>query len=75
MTFSSEINICLDFAINIVDEPDEHISVQETEVSVPTRKRRIRRNLSEEDSNSVSLGEKVLRRSPLMKRDRRKSKN
>ena len=75
MTFSSEINICLDFAINIVDEPDERISVQETEVSVPTRKRRIRRNLSEEDSNSVSLGEKVLRRSPLMKRDRRKSKN
>ena len=25
------------FRINILDEPDEHISVQEIEVSVPTR--------------------------------------
>ena len=32
-------------------------------------------DLSEEDSNSVSLGEKAVRRSPLMKRGRRKSKN
>ena len=72
MTFSSEIDRCLDFGINIVDKPDERISVQEIEVSVPTRKRRIRRDLSEEDSNSFSLGEKAVRRSPLMKRDRRK---
>ena len=75
MTFSSETNRCLDFGINIVDEPDERISVQEIVVSVPTRKRRIRRDFSKEDSNSVSLGEKAVRRSPLMKRDRRKSKN
>ena len=75
MTFSSEINRCLDFGINIVDEPDERISVQEIVVSVPTRKRRIRRDFSKEDSNSVSLGEKAVRRIPLMKRDRRKSKN
>ena len=40
--------------INISDEPDEHISVQEIEVSVSTRKRRISDDLSEEDSNSVS---------------------
>ena len=46
MTFSSEINRYLDFGINIVDEPDERISVQEIEVSVPTRKRRIGRDLS-----------------------------
>ena len=70
MTFSSEINKCLDFGINIVDEPDERISVQEIEVSVPTRKRRISRDFSKEDSNSVSLGEKAVGRSPLMKRDR-----
>ena len=50
--------------INISDEPDEHISVQEIEVSVPTRKRRISDNLSEEDSNSVSR-EKAVRRRPL----------
>ena len=60
---------------SIVDEPDERISVQEIVVSVPTRKRRISRDFSKEDSNSVSLGEKAVRRSPLMKRDRRKSKN
>ena len=56
----------------IVDESDEHISV---EVSVLSRKRRISSDLSKEDSNSVSLGAKAVRRSPLMKRDRRKSKN
>ena len=55
MTFSSQIYRRLDFGINILDEPDEHISVQENEVSVPTRKRRISDALSEEDSNSVSL--------------------
>ena len=55
MTFSSQIYRRLDFGINILGEPDEHISVQENEVSVPTRKRRISDALSEEDSNSVSL--------------------
>ena len=55
MTFWGEIYRCLDFGINILDEPYKRISVQEIEVSVPTRKRRIRDDLSEEDSNSVSL--------------------
>ena len=55
MTFSNEIYKRLDFGINIFDEPDEHISVQEIEVSVATRKRRISDDLSQEDSNSVSL--------------------
>ena len=41
MTFSAAIYRRLDFGINILDEPDEHISVQEIEVSVPTCKRRI----------------------------------
>ena len=50
MTFSSEIYRRLDFGINILDEPDKRISVQEIEVSVPTRKRRISDDLSEEDS-------------------------
>ena len=54
MTFSREIYRRLDFGINILDEPDERISVQETEVSFPTCKRRISDDLSEEDSNSVS---------------------
>ena len=53
--FSSEIYRRLDFGINILDEPDEHISVQEIEVSVPTRTRRISDDLSEGDSNSASL--------------------
>ena len=55
MTFSREIYRRLDFGINILDEPDERISVQEIEVSFPTCKRRISDDLSEEDSNSVSL--------------------
>ena len=55
MTFSSEIYRRLNFGINILDEPDEHISVQEIEVSVATRKRRISDDLSQEDSNSVSF--------------------
>ena len=58
VSFSSEIYRSyrrLDFGINIVDEPDERISVQEIEVSVPTLKRRIGDDLSEEDSNSVSF--------------------
>ena len=54
MTFSHEIYKRLDFGINILDEPHERISVQEIEVSVPTCKRRISDDLSEEDSNSVS---------------------
>ena len=44
MTFSSKIYRSyrrLDFAINILGEPDERISVQEIEVSVATLKRRI----------------------------------
>ena len=56
MTFSSKIYRSyrrLDFGINILGEPDERISVQEIEVSVPTLKRRIGDDLSEEDSNSV----------------------
>ena len=55
MTFSNEIYRRLDFGINILDDSDEHISVQEIEVSVATRKRRITDDLSEEDSNSVFL--------------------
>ena len=55
MTFSNEIYKRLDFGINILDEPDEHISDQEIEVSVATRKRRISDDLSQEDSNSVSF--------------------
>ena len=54
-TFTSEIYRRLDFDINILDEADERISVQEIEVSIPARKRRISNDLSEEDSNSVSL--------------------
>ena len=49
MTFSSEIYRRLNFGINILDEPDEHISVQEIEVRVPTRKRSKSEDLSEED--------------------------
>ena len=55
MPFSGAIYRRLDFGINILDEPDEHISVQEIEVSVPTRTRRISDDLSEGDSNSASL--------------------
>ena len=62
----SEIYRRVDFGINMLDEPDERISVEEIEVSVPTRERRISHDLSEEDSNSVSLGEKAARRSPLI---------
>ena len=43
MIFLSEIYSRLDFGINILGEPDEPISVQEVEASVPTRKRRISR--------------------------------
>ena len=57
MTFTSEIYRRLDFGINILDEPDERISFQEIEVSIPARKRRISNDLSEEDSNSVSSRE------------------
>ena len=54
------------FRHRYLDEPDEHISVQEIEVSVPTRKRRISDDLSEEDSNSVSLVRNMaVRSSPL----------
>ena len=49
--------------------------MQENEVSVPTRKRRTSDDSSEKDSNSVSLCEKAVRISPLMKRNKRKSKN
>ena len=53
MTFSSEIYRRLDFGINILDEPDEHISVQNIEVSVPTRKRRISDDLFEEETDET----------------------
>ena len=62
--------------VQYLDEPDQHISSQEIEVSVPTRKRRISDDLSEEDSNSVSLVRKSWEEVRLiMKRNRRKSKN
>ena len=42
MTNRREIYRCLDFGINILDEPNECIfPVQEIEVGIPTRKRRI----------------------------------
>ena len=68
MTFSREIYRRLDFGINILDEPDERISVQEIEVSVPTRKRRISDDLSEEDSNSVSSWESRKKKSAYEKK-------
>ena len=80
MIFSSEIYWSyrrLDFGINILDEPDEHISVKEIEVSVPTLKRRIGDDLSE-DWTQIKFcfpREKAVRRSPLVKRNRRKSRN
>ena len=55
MTFTSEIYRRLVFDINSLDEVDERISVQEIEVSIPARKRSMSNDLSEEDSNSVSL--------------------
>ena len=59
-----------------LDEPDEHISVQEIEVSVFTRKRRISDDLSEEETTSVSLVRKPWEEVRLiMKRNSRKSKN
>ena len=59
-----------------LDEPDEHISVQEIEVSVSTRKRRISDDLSEEETTSVSLVRKPWEEVRLiMKRNSRKSKN
>ena len=42
------------FRHHYLDVPDKHISVQEIEVSISTRKRRISDDLSEEDSNSVN---------------------
>ena len=41
------------FRHQYLDEPDEHISVQEIEVSVSTRKRRISDDLSEEDTTQL----------------------
>ena len=41
MSISRENYRCLDFGISILDEPDECIPVQEIEVGIPTRKRRI----------------------------------
>ena len=68
MIFSSQIYRRPDFSINIYDEPDEHISVQEIEVSVPTCKRRISDDLSEEDSNSVSSWESRKKKSAYEKK-------
>ena len=64
------------FRHQYLEERDEHISVQEIEVSVPTCKRRISDDLSEEDSNPLSLVRKPWEQVRLiMKRNRRKSKN
>ena len=68
MTFSSEIYRRLHFGINILDEPDERISAQEIEVSVPTRKRRISDDLAEDDSNSVSSWESREKKSAYEKK-------
>ena len=68
MTFSSEIYRRLDFGNNILDEPDERISVQEIEISIPSRKRRISDDLSEEDSNSVSSWESREKKSAYEKK-------
>ena len=68
MTFSSEIYRRLDFGNNILDEPDERISVQEIEVSIPSRKRRISDDLSEEDLNSVSSWESREKKSAYEKK-------
>ena len=65
MTFSSEIYRRLDFGINILDEPVESISVQQIEVSVSTRNRRISDDLFEEESNSVSLARKLWEKARL----------
>ena len=80
MIFSSEIywsHRRLDFGINILDKSDERISVKEIEVSVPTLKRKIGDDLSEDwtQHKFCFSREKAVRRSPLMKRNRRKSRN
>ena len=77
MTFSSQIYLqASGFRHQYLDEPDEHISVQEIEVSVFTRKRRISDDLSEEETTSVSLVRKPWEEVRLiMKRNSRKSKN
>ena len=80
-TISSEILYRrLDFGIhNILDEPDERISVQEIDVSVPTRKCTI----SDEARRFVRRGlkfcfplrivsEKAVRRRLVIKRNRQK---
>ena len=60
--------------VQYLDEPDEHISAQEIEVSVPTRKRRISDDLSEEDSNSVSLVKKSWEEVRLIMKKKKKKK-
>ena len=70
MTFSSEIYRRIDFGINILDEPNERISVQEIEVNVPTRKRRI-----SNDRRGLKFcypREKAVRKGLVMKRNIRK---
>ena len=69
MTYSTGIYRRLDFGINIPDEslerPGQCVPLKEVAESGPTRKRKISDVLSsEEDSNSVSLGGKAMRRSP-----------
>ena len=69
MTYSTGIYRRLDFGINIPDEsvegPGECVPLKEVAESGPTHKRKISDVLSaEEDSNSVSLGGKAVRRSP-----------
>ena len=65
MTFSAAIYRRLDFGINILDEPDEHISVQEIEVSVPTCKRRISDETVRRGLKFCFPREKAVRRPPL----------
>ena len=67
MTFSSEIYTRgLDVGINILDGPDRwaYFNSRNWTSAVSTRKPRISDGLSEEDLNSISLGEKAVRRSP-----------
>ena len=69
MTYLTGIYRCLDFGINIPDEsverPGECVPQKEVVESGATCKRKTSNvSSSEEDSNSVSLGRKAVRRSP-----------
>ena len=69
MTYLTGIYRRLDFGINIPDQsverPGECVPQKEVAESCPTFKRKTSNVLSsKEDSNSVSLGRKAVRRSP-----------